>query len=134
MELNCRILTSFKCFFYCLHKWLIKLTSDCFFAIQSVLAINIKSQIKKLLVLINQPRFWFTLLFIYIAIRNKIQDCTFADINFSDFSIFIFKVNQNFQSKFPDEINRYCLDLIPVKRYRSCCTKENLRCINSSVI
>ena len=34
--------------------------------------------------------------FYYITIRKKIQDCALADIDFSDFSIFIFKVNHVF--------------------------------------
>ena len=34
---------------------------------------------------------------------------------------------------FPDEMNRYCVDLILVKCDRNCCIKENLRCINSSI-
>ena len=54
MELNYRILISFKRFFYCLYKWLIKLASNCFFVIQSVLVINVKSPIRKFLVLTNQ--------------------------------------------------------------------------------
>ena len=33
----------------------------------------------------------------------------------------------------PDEISRYRLDLILGKHGRNCCTKANLRCINSSV-
>ena len=34
---------------------------------------------------------------------------------------------------FTDEMNRYCLNLILGRRDRSCCTKENPRCINSSI-
>ena len=79
-----------------------ELTFNSFFAIQSVLSINMKSPIRKLSVLTNQsssgslitfptdfwphPKEW-----ICKNTRN-IQDSTFADIYFSDFSSFIFKV------------------------------------------
>ena len=53
-ELNYRILIYFKYFFYCLYKWLIKLISKLFLCHPISIAINIKSPIRKLLVLTNQ--------------------------------------------------------------------------------
>ena len=74
MELNYRILISFKWFFYCLYKWLIKLTSNCFFIIQSVLAINKKSPVTKLLVLTNQSSSDILIYFAFYLYRFKKQN------------------------------------------------------------
>ena len=54
MEVNYGILVSFKMFFPVFIEMIDSLTSNCFFAIQSVVSINIKSPINKLLVLIAQ--------------------------------------------------------------------------------
>ena len=65
----------FKCFFYCLYKWLIELTSNCFFAIQSVLSINMKSPIRKLLVLTNQSSSGSLIYFAYKCNDNQRTKC-----------------------------------------------------------
>ena len=90
---------------------MIELIPNCFLAIQSVLSINMKSLIRKLLVLTNQSFSGSFIYFAYrcfdslrskhadIAIRNKMQDSTFEDIDFYDFPIFLFKVNHVFMEE-----------------------------------
>ena len=124
-----------------------------FLAIQAVLSINIKSQIRKLLVLNSQS---FSGSFICLAyrcfeswmkymkyMRNKMQDPTFADIEFSNFSSFIFKLNhvfmeenENLEEKFivgEEELDGIAIDGIlnsenlPVYRWRILESKSSRR-------
>ena len=75
---------------------MVELTLNCFFAIQSVLSINMKSPITKLLVLTNQSPSGSLIYFPY-SFDNQRSKCaniyeTFLDIYFSEFSSFILKV------------------------------------------
>ena len=75
---------------------MIEFTFTCFFAIQSVLSINMKLPIRKLtnhllVILSTFLTVWQLKKQICKNIQNT-QDSTFADIYFSDFSSFIFKV------------------------------------------
>ena len=90
------ILISFKLFIYCLKRWLIKLTSNCAFAIESILSINVKSPIRKLLVLTNKSSSGNLIYFDCKCLelkkqvntkytRNKMQET--VDIDFSNFIV-----------------------------------------------
>ena len=94
----------------------------CFFTIQSVLSINMKSPIKKLLVSTNQSSSGSLIYFAYscfdsqrskyakIAIRNTMPDSKVADIDFSDFSIFIFKVKHVFMEEKDNPVEKLVID------------------------
>ena len=45
-----------------------------------------------------------------MAIRNKMQDSTFASIDFSDFCIFIFKVNRVFMEEKINPVEKVVTD------------------------
>ena len=91
---------------------IVKLTFNCFFAIESGLSMNIKSPIRKLLFLTNQSSsdslIYFALqmfsqlkkeIYANMAERNKMKDSTLAYIDHPDFFIFIFKVNWAFMEE-----------------------------------
>ena len=91
----------------------------CFFTIQSVLSINMKSPIEKLLVSTNQSSSGSLIYFAYscfdsqrskyakIAIRNTMPDSKVADI---DFSIFIFKVKHVFMEEKDNPVEKLVTD------------------------
>ena len=91
----------------------------CFFTIQSVLSINMKSPIEKLLVSTNQSSSGSLICFAYscfdsqrskyakIAIRNTMPDSKVADI---DFSIFIFKVKHVFMEEKDNPVEKLVID------------------------
>ena len=102
---------------------IVKLTFNCFFAIESGLSMNIKSPIRKLLFLTNQSSsdslIYFGLqmfsqlkkeIYANMAERNKMKDSTLAYIDHPDFFIFIFKVNWAFMEEKDNPVESVAID------------------------
>ena len=102
---------------------IVKLTFNCFFAIESGLSMNIKSPIRKLLFLTNQSSsdslIYFGLqmfsqlkkeIYENMAERNKMKDSTLAYIDHPDFFIFIFKVNWAFMEEKDNPVESVAID------------------------
>ena len=102
---------------------IVKLTFNCFFAIESGLSMNIKSPIRKLLFLTNQSSsdslIYFALqmfsqlkkeIYANMAERNKMKDSTLAYIDHPDFFIFIFKVNWAFMEEKDNPVESVAID------------------------
>ena len=102
---------------------IVKLTFNCFFAIESGLSMNIKSPIRKLLFLTNQSSsdsfIYFSLhmfsqlkkeIYANMAERNKMKDSTLAYIDHPDFFIFIFKVNWAFMEEKDNPVESVAID------------------------
>ena len=102
---------------------IVKLTFNCFFAIESGLSMNIKSPIRKLLFLTNQSSsdslIYFGLqmfsqlkkeIYENMAERNKMKDSTLAYIDHPDLFIFIFKVNWAFMEEKDNPVESVAID------------------------
>ena len=102
---------------------IVKLTFNCFFAIESGLSMNIKSPIRKLLFLTNQSSsdslIYFGLqmfsqlkkeIYANMAERNKMKDSTLAYIDHPDLFIFIFKVNWAFMEEKDNPVESVAID------------------------
>ena len=102
---------------------IVKLTFNCFFAIESGLSMNIKSPIRKLLFLTNQSSsdslIYFALqmfsqlkkeIYANMAERNKMKDSTLAYIDHPDLFIFIFKVNWAFMEEKDNPVESVAID------------------------
>ena len=102
---------------------IVKLTFNCFFAIESGLSMNIKSPIRKLLFLTNQSSsdslIYFALqmfsqlkkeIYANMAERSKMKDSTLAYIDHPDFFIFIFKVNWAFMEEKDNPVESVAID------------------------
>ena len=102
---------------------IVKLTFNCFFAIESGLSMNIKSPIRKLLFLTNQSSsdslIYFALqmfsqlkkeIYANMAERNKMKDSTLAYIDHPDLFIFIFKVNTAFMEEKDNPVESVAID------------------------